>query len=159
MIFSGPVEFDEEKISLASLTGPASDVSGGSEGKPASLSGASGVILNVTQPSTSTASNASAAASSSSGIHPNAGLAGSSAGATNSSSGRKANRLSIQGLNVATSMTSLMKMPESFGTRSSSGRMSSTRNNSRSLLNLLTSSSSNSTSSAATNHNIRQGIR
>jgi hypothetical protein len=130
--FTGPAEFDEEKISLASATGPASDISAGS----ANSNNTPDVKASAAATSSVTALGAAAAAP----------LPSSTTSSTNNSTGRKASRLSLQGLSVASSMSSLMKQPmEVLGgsSRSSMGR-STSRVNSRSLLNLFTLNNTNS---------------
>ena len=138
-IFLGPAEFDEEKISIASATGPASDISAGSSNSnevkaTVLLGGAAGTGSGTPALATSGAASASA----------------------NNSTGRKTSRLSLHGLNMASSMSSLIKQPieksglimknefqfhekkmKSSGSGSSSSSFRNSKANSRSLLNLF----------------------
>ena len=118
--FSGPAEFDEEKISLTSATGPASDISAGScNSNEVKSLGAS--IQPVPYASASTASGAASTAS-----------------IGNNSSGRKTSRLLIQNLTseVGSSMTSLNL---NWGQSLRSSLNHSKKSNSKSLLNLFNS--------------------
>lgn len=124
LYFLGSVEFDEEKISLTSATGPASDISAGSsnssELKNISSSGATAL------PSTSSLAASGASTS-----------GGASAG--NNSSGNRKNSIGNRlGLQVASSMTSLIRSAELGGSvRNGSMKSSGGKANSRSLLNLF----------------------
>ena len=140
-IFVGPAEFDEEKISIASATGPASDISAGSSNSNEVKSSAQG------------ATGAASIAASTSGGATSGGGATSS---TNNSTGRKTSRLSLHGLNVASSMSSLIKQPiEGLKNSASSSLRNSSRVNSRSLLNLF--SAHNNSTSTNPSHLTRQG--
>ena len=131
--FVGPAEFDEEKISIASATGPASDISAGSSN--------SNEVKSSAQGATGAASIAASSAAAASG----------GATSTNNSTGRKTSRLSLHGLNVASSMSSLIKQPiEGLKNSASSSLRNSSRVNSRSLLNLF-SAHNNSTATTSTN--------
>ena len=129
LFFIGPAEFDEEKISIASATGPASDISAGS-------SNSNEVKATVLLGGGATGSGTPALAASG---------AASSASANNST-GRKTSRLSLHGLNA--SMSSLIKQPIEKGLNLKSSSSSSFRNskaNSRSLLNLFSAYNNSTT--------------
>ena len=141
-VFVGPAEFDEEKISIASATGPASDISAGSSNSNEVKSSAQG------------ATGAASIAASTSG----AAASGGGATSTNNSTGRKTSRLSLHGLNVASSMSSLIKQPiEGLKNSASSSLRNSSRVNSRSLLNLFSAHNNSTTTSTNPSHLTRQG--